>query len=236
MNRETTDVLPTETLAHIQSAGCKAQKKSVIGAHKRCWKYLIGAISTHGEAARDLEFIGGDKDKQLEKLWAETKIGDILPWDEIADEAERLLESDQATRRAPEDDQADKEQEGNQEVDRDETDTHMETIFGRRRPDSIAVEWRSKVLYVLEFKRTSDQRRNYQERGEARARAQHDVLVKTRSYAHTLHKGRVRGVRDGDGKLRWEKLFKGWTTLNEIWRGAVRRKWAGRLREERTRK
>ena len=98
MDLKTTDDIPTETLAHIQSAGCKAQKKSVIGAHKRCWKYLIGAISTHGEAARDLEFIGGDKDKQLEKLWAETKIGDILPWDEIADEAERLLESDQATR------------------------------------------------------------------------------------------------------------------------------------------
>ena len=179
MNRETTDVLPTETLAHIQSAGCKAQKKSVIGAHNRCWKYLIGAISTHGEAARDLEFIGGDKDKQLGKLWAETRLGDILPWDEIADEAERLLESDQATRRAPDDDQADKEQEDEQEVDRDETDTHMETIFGRRRPDSIAVEWSSKVLYVLEFKRTSDQRRNYRERGEARARAQHDVLVKS---------------------------------------------------------
>jgi hypothetical protein len=87
--------------------------------------------------------------------------------------------SDQATRRAPANDQADKEQEGDQEVDRDETDTHMETIFGRRRPDSIAVEWSSKVLYVLEFKRTSDQRRNYRERGEARARAQHDVLVKS---------------------------------------------------------
>jgi hypothetical protein len=170
MNRETTDVLPTETLAHIQSAGCKAQKKSVIGAHNRCWKYLIGAISTHGEAARDLEFIGGDKDKHLEKLWAETRLGDILPWDEIADEAERLLESNQATRRTPDDDQAEKEQEGDQEVDRDETDTHMETIFGRRRPDSIAVEWSSKVLYVLEFKRTSDQRRSYWERGEARAR------------------------------------------------------------------
>jgi hypothetical protein len=91
--REMTEVLPTETLAHIQSAKCKAQKKSVIGAHNRCWKYLIGAVSTHGEAARDLEFIGGDKDKQLENLWAETKIGDILPWDEIVDEAERLLET-----------------------------------------------------------------------------------------------------------------------------------------------
>jgi hypothetical protein len=30
------DVLPTETVAQIQSAGCKAQQKSVIGAHNRC--------------------------------------------------------------------------------------------------------------------------------------------------------------------------------------------------------
>ena len=68
MDLITTDALPTETVAHIQSAGCKAQKKSVIGAHNRCWKYLIGAISTHGEATRDLEFIGGDKDRQLKHL------------------------------------------------------------------------------------------------------------------------------------------------------------------------
>jgi hypothetical protein len=129
MNRETTEALPTETLGHIQSAGCKAQKKSVIGAHNRCWKYLIGAISTHDEATRDLEFICGDKDKQLEKLWVETRIGDIFPWDDIADDAERLLA-----------------QEKDQEVDRDDTDAYTSTVFGRRRPDSIAVEWNNKVL------------------------------------------------------------------------------------------
>ena len=180
MNREVTNVLPTETLAHIQSAGCKAQKKSVIGAHNRCWKYLIGAISTHGESTRNLaEFISGDKDKQLEKLWTETKIGDILPWDEIMDEAEGLIESDQVFRRALEDDRAAKKQEDDQEEERDDTDTYMETIFGRRRPDSIAVEWSNKVIYILEFKRTSDQRQDYQEPWEARARAQHDILVKS---------------------------------------------------------
>jgi hypothetical protein len=103
MDLKTTDVLPTETMAHIQSAGCKA-----------------------------LEFIGGDKDKQLEKLWAETKIGNILPWVEIADEAERLLESDQANRQVPDDDQVVKEQEDDQGVDRDETDPYNETTFGRR--------------------------------------------------------------------------------------------------------
>jgi hypothetical protein len=87
----------------------------------------------------------------LEKLWAETKIGNIFPWDEIADEAERILESDQATQRVPDYNQADKEQEDDQEVDRDESDTYNEPIFGRRRPDSVAVEWTSKTVYVLEF-------------------------------------------------------------------------------------
>ncbi len=138
---------------------------------------VIGDISNHGEA-RDLEFIPGDEDKQLENLWAETKIGSILPWDEIADEEERLLESDQANWQVPDDYQVDKEQEDNQEVDQDEKEPYNETICGRRRQYSIAVKWTSKVLYVLEFKRTLDQRRNYIERGEARARAQHDVLVK----------------------------------------------------------
>jgi hypothetical protein len=32
--------LPEETVAHVQSAGCKAQKKSVIGAHNIWWGYL----------------------------------------------------------------------------------------------------------------------------------------------------------------------------------------------------
>ena len=89
--------VPAETVAHLQIAGCKAQKKSVIGAHNRCWKYLVGAIITHGEAKRDLEFIGGDKDRQLKQLWTETRIGSILPWDDIEDEVERLLESDEGT-------------------------------------------------------------------------------------------------------------------------------------------
>ena len=92
---------------------------------------------------------------------------------------ERLLESARANRQASDDNHVDKEQEDDQGVDRDETDPYNEIIFGRRRPDSIAVDWTSKVLYILEFKRTSDQRQKYRERGESRARAQHDVLVKS---------------------------------------------------------
>ena len=106
MGLKTEDVLQAEAVAHIQSACCKAKKKSVIGAHNRCWKYLIGDISTHGEATRDLEFIRGDKERQLKQLWTETRIGNILPWDDIEEEEERLLESDQANQQAPDDDYA----------------------------------------------------------------------------------------------------------------------------------
>ncbi len=51
---------------------------------------------------------------------------------------ERLLENDQANRQVPDNDHVDKEQEDDQQVDRDEANPYNETIFGRRRPDSIA--------------------------------------------------------------------------------------------------
>ena len=75
------------------------KQHSLSGAHNSCWRYL----TTHGEAKRDLEFIGGDKDRQLTQLWTETRIGSVLPWDDIEDEAERLLESDRVTRQASND-------------------------------------------------------------------------------------------------------------------------------------
>ena len=61
----------------------------------------------------------------------------------------------------------------------DEKEPYEEVIFGQRRPDSMAIDWNNKMVYVLEFKRTSDQRKDYREKGEARARAQHDVLIRS---------------------------------------------------------
>ena len=102
-----TDALPIETVAHIQSAGCKAQKKSVIVAHNSCCGYLRGAISTHGEAKGNLELIVGDQDRQLKhlchNLWEETGIGDILSWKDVEDEVETFLESARANKQASED-------------------------------------------------------------------------------------------------------------------------------------
>ena len=117
-----------------------------------------------GKAKRDVEFIGEDKDRQLESLWRQTRIGDVLPWEDVPDEAQRLLDIDKARQNAPREDHKDGEQENDQETDRDETDPYNEVIFGRRRPDSVVVDWTNKILFVLEFKRPSDKRRDYRER------------------------------------------------------------------------
>ena len=73
----------------------------------------IFAVCHHqyGRAERNFEFIGEDKDRQLKSLWKNTGIGDVLPWEDIADEAERLLEMRKASRDATKEDNSDGEQE-----------------------------------------------------------------------------------------------------------------------------
>jgi hypothetical protein len=58
------------------------------------------------------------------------------------------------------------EQECDREVGRDVAESYEEVIFGRRRPDSVVVDWANRVLFVLEFERASDQRRDYREQGD----------------------------------------------------------------------
>jgi hypothetical protein len=81
-------------------------------------------IITHGEANRDLEFIGGDKERQLKQLWTETRISSILPWDDIEDEAERFLESDGVTGQMTKDTHVDQDLGDDQRVEWDENDPY----------------------------------------------------------------------------------------------------------------
>ena len=121
----------------------------MIGAHNRCWKYLIGAISIHGEAKRSLEILGGDKDRQLHTLWKETNIGKILPWDDIEEEAEDLIAKECGKKQALNSDKTS--QQRDDDLVGDEKEPYEEAIFGQRRPDSMAIDWNNKMVYVLEY-------------------------------------------------------------------------------------
>ncbi len=122
-------------------------------------------------------------------------------------EAERLLVISKDGRNAEKEGHDDEELENDQEVERDGTDPHNKVIFGRRRPDSVVINWDNKVIYVLEFKRTSDQRRDYRERGESQAMAQHDILIRSLKKV----------AEDAEGENGGWKMKQGAST---VWEGA----------------
>ena len=70
----------------------------------------------------------------------------ILPWEDVEEEAERLLERARATEQDSEDSHVSKEREDDRTVDLDEIDPYNEVIFERRRSDSVAIEWTSKTV------------------------------------------------------------------------------------------
>jgi hypothetical protein len=67
---------------------------------------------------------------KTDRVIRETKIGDVLPWEDIADEAERLLGISKASLNAANEGHDDGEQENDQEVERDETHPYNEVISG----------------------------------------------------------------------------------------------------------
>ena len=68
------------------------------------------------------------------------EIGNVLPWEDISDEAERLIAVSKGGRNAAKEGHDDEELENDQEVERDETDPYDEVIFGRMRPDSVVFD------------------------------------------------------------------------------------------------
>jgi len=82
--QEAIEHLPEETVAHIQSAGCQAQRRASLELTTG-----VGSIyyaPSPREAKRKFEFIVEDKDRQLESLWRETSIGNVLLWEDITAE------------------------------------------------------------------------------------------------------------------------------------------------------
>ena len=123
--------------------------------------------------------LGGNKIGICNSCGQRQRLATSCRWENVEREAERLLENTRANARDSENSRASQEQDDDRTVDRDETDPYNEVIFGRGSPDSVTIEWTRKTLYILEFKHTSDQRQDYIEHEEFRARDQHDVLVKS---------------------------------------------------------
>ena len=64
----------------FKAQGVKRKRRASLGLTTGVGS-IYSVPSPNGEAKRNFEFIGKDKDRQLESLWRETKIGNVLSWE-----------------------------------------------------------------------------------------------------------------------------------------------------------
>ena len=160
--------LPDETVNHIQSAGCIAQRDVVTKAHNESIKALMDDVVKHGQRDRTLEFVTLDSEHNLRTLWANTRCAEVC-------EAEELWQAAEPHEKAA------REQAG---ISFDDTlHDNMAERFWRKRPDGVALDHEKKVCYLIEFKRTGDRWPDYRQRAEQRAERQYSSLVQGLSQA-----------------------------------------------------
>ena len=121
----------------------------------------MGGITKHGSAKRSIKILERDKEQTLKTLWGKEKLNDFFPRHDLAsvDEMRKLHEEHREAKRTA----------------REDSDMGMRERQPRRKRSSARKEqygqesWtglrstRNKILYVLEFKRPTDQREEYEE-------------------------------------------------------------------------
>ena len=153
---------PAESIGHIQSAGCLAQRESVTAAHNKCIKGLMSDIQEAGKKKSSLKLLTPESEHTISTLWEQDGCDKICS-------KEELWQASQAFEMAI------PMKEGDEEVSA--TESQYEERFWRRRLDGIALDTVNKKCYLIEFKRTGDRRHSYEARAMDVARKQYESLM-----------------------------------------------------------
>ena len=169
-HRPVPEYLPIQSMAHIQSAECLGMTDMVTKAHHLCWEELqqdlmknsharmkfitihkemsFKTLISHEDFVRELEL---DKEPHdcLEEIWNEAR----------GEEMSRELTEEEKTLTQPLSEQ------------------HYKDRFWRRRPDGMAVNWKDKAVFILEFTRPDDSWDDFITRTEERKNERYGSFV-----------------------------------------------------------
>ena len=155
-------VVPTESIGHIQSAGCAGQSEAVTAAHNKCIRDLMGDIQVHRKKKSNLTFLTMEEEHTISTLWEQDGCSKICSKEELWQAAKS--DEMQIQLRGGDDASGASEQQ-------------YEERFWRRKLDGIALDIVGKKCYLIEFKRTRDRRHSYEERAMKVARQQYKSLL-----------------------------------------------------------
>jgi hypothetical protein len=134
----------------------------------------MDGIVKHGSERRDVQPITCGKEKTFRTIWREAELREFFPQEQVEREERRRRQA----RKAREEEARQEERDGREEHEEEEVRTEEEEkSMWDRRADGVAIDRGKKILYLLEFKRTTDQRADFEKKATVRAEQQYEDVV-----------------------------------------------------------
>ena len=73
----------TESIGHIQSAGCAGQIEAVTAAHNKCIRDLMGDIQVHRKKQSNLTFLTMEEEHTISTLWEQDGCSEICSKEDL---------------------------------------------------------------------------------------------------------------------------------------------------------
>jgi len=161
---ESTDGLADETHGHINSAGCKGMAATVTAAHLSIWRHLYDSMHAVQKPKSKLKFVTLHKESNMSTLWRREEFLRICSKEELAEKAQDIevtipVKKSQETR-----------------YNLNPGSFFVNRFWGRR-PDGVAINEALKIVYILEFKRSTDRGEGFLEVKDAEANEQHKSII-----------------------------------------------------------
>jgi len=161
---ESTDGLADETHGRINSAGCEGMATTVTAAHHSIWRHLHDSMHAAQKPNSMLKFVTLDKESNMSTLWRREHFLRICSKEQLAEKAQDI----EVTIKVK------KSQEAWYNLD---PGSFFVNRFWSRRQDGVAINVALKIVYILEFKRSTDRDEGFLEVKDAEANEQHKSII-----------------------------------------------------------
>ena len=159
-----TENLPEETYGHINSTFCDGMTTTVTVVHHFIWKHLYASMQAAQTPTSKLRFVTPEKECGMNTLWQEEVFEQICSRESLTENAAELEKTISVKQHEREQHDFDPK-------------IFYENSFWNRRPDGRVINQNHRILYILEFKWSSDRNEDFLVVKEYEANVQQKSII-----------------------------------------------------------
>jgi len=137
---------------------------TVTAAHHSIWRHLYDSMHAAQKPKSKLKYVTLDKESKMSTLWRREEFLRICSKEELAEKAQEIEVTIPVK----------KSQQARYNLD---PGSFFENCFWGRRPDGVAINEALQIVYILEFKQSTDRDEGFLEVKKAEANEQHKSII-----------------------------------------------------------